>query len=203
MKIEKRALRYLHFFALPFKSKLIWKLLDMHKSKQGNTTNLGISFSMENEKNCSGGIRTHDILLARQMIYPLMRHMYAHMYSYFTCTHTCMYAHTPPHPPPPPPHTHIHTPTPTPTPILPLSLSLTLSYLYFPLLLLLLLLPLLLLYLRGEAAEEGGVERECIPQPGEGREGGEGGGTTGGGKRSEVEEGEGLLHRGERVCYLR
>ena len=27
-----------------------WKLLDLHKSKQGNTTNLNISFSMENEK---------------------------------------------------------------------------------------------------------------------------------------------------------
>ena len=34
------------------------------KSKQGNTTNLNISFSTENEKkSCSGGIRTHDILL--------------------------------------------------------------------------------------------------------------------------------------------
>ena len=29
----------------------IWKLLDLHKSKQGNnTTNLNISFSVENEK---------------------------------------------------------------------------------------------------------------------------------------------------------
>ena len=27
-----------------------WKLLDLHKSKQGNTTNLNISFSIENEK---------------------------------------------------------------------------------------------------------------------------------------------------------
>ena len=27
-----------------------WKLVDLHKSKQGNTTNLNISFSMENEK---------------------------------------------------------------------------------------------------------------------------------------------------------
>ena len=26
------------------------KLLDLHKSKQGNTTNMNISFSMENEK---------------------------------------------------------------------------------------------------------------------------------------------------------
>ena len=28
----------------------IWKQLDLHKSKQGNTTNMNISFSMENEK---------------------------------------------------------------------------------------------------------------------------------------------------------
>ena len=28
----------------------IWKLLDLRKSKQGNTINLNISFSMENEK---------------------------------------------------------------------------------------------------------------------------------------------------------
>ena len=27
-----------------------WKLLDLHKSKQGNTTNMNISFSIENEK---------------------------------------------------------------------------------------------------------------------------------------------------------
>ena len=27
----------------------MWKLLDLHKSKLGNTTNLNISFSMENE----------------------------------------------------------------------------------------------------------------------------------------------------------
>ena len=40
------------------------------KSKQGNTTNLDISFSMENEKkSCSGGTRTHDILLMKQMLY--------------------------------------------------------------------------------------------------------------------------------------
>ena len=50
-----------------------WELLDLHKSKQGNTTNLSISFSMENEekKSCSGGTRTHDILLMRQMFYQL------------------------------------------------------------------------------------------------------------------------------------
>ena len=48
------------------------ELLDLHKSKQGNTTNLNISFSMENEKkSCSGGIRTHDIMLTRQMLYQL------------------------------------------------------------------------------------------------------------------------------------
>ena len=29
---------------------ITWELLDIHKSKQGNTTNLNISFSMENEK---------------------------------------------------------------------------------------------------------------------------------------------------------
>ena len=29
---------------------LSWELLDLHKSKQGNTTNLNISFSMENEE---------------------------------------------------------------------------------------------------------------------------------------------------------
>ena len=35
-----------------------WELLDLHKSKQGNTTNLNISFSMENEKkSCSGGLK--------------------------------------------------------------------------------------------------------------------------------------------------
>ena len=27
-----------------------WKMLDLHKSKQGNTTNMNISFSIENEK---------------------------------------------------------------------------------------------------------------------------------------------------------
>ena len=27
-----------------------WKLLELHKSKQGNTTNMNISFSIENEK---------------------------------------------------------------------------------------------------------------------------------------------------------
>ena len=27
-----------------------WKLVDLHKSKQGNTTNLNIFFSIENEK---------------------------------------------------------------------------------------------------------------------------------------------------------
>ena len=33
---------------------------------------MNISFSMENEiKSCSGGIQTHDILLTRQMLYPL------------------------------------------------------------------------------------------------------------------------------------
>ena len=30
--------------------KIFMELLDLHKSKQGNTTNLSISFSMENEK---------------------------------------------------------------------------------------------------------------------------------------------------------
>ena len=51
----------------------VWKLLDLYHSKQGNTTNLNISFSMENEKkkSCSGGIQTHDILLTRQMLYQL------------------------------------------------------------------------------------------------------------------------------------
>ena len=28
----------------------MWKLLDLHNSKQGDTTNLNISFSMKNEK---------------------------------------------------------------------------------------------------------------------------------------------------------
>ena len=46
-----------------------------HKSKQGNATNMNISFSMENEKkSCSGGIQTHDILLTRQMLYQLSYH---------------------------------------------------------------------------------------------------------------------------------
>ena len=41
------------------------------KSKQGNTTNLNISFSMENEKRAAQvGFETHDILLTRQMLYP-------------------------------------------------------------------------------------------------------------------------------------
>ena len=48
-----------------------WKLLDIHKSKQGNTTNLNISFSMKNEKSCSVGTQTHDILLMRQTLYQL------------------------------------------------------------------------------------------------------------------------------------
>ena len=49
------------------------KLLDLHKSKQGNTTNLNVSFPMENEKSCSGGTKIHDIhvLLTRQMLYQL------------------------------------------------------------------------------------------------------------------------------------
>ena len=48
-----------------------WTLLDLHKSKQGNTTNLNISLSIENEKNSCmlRWTRTHDILLARQMLY--------------------------------------------------------------------------------------------------------------------------------------
>ena len=35
-----------------------WNLLDLHKSKQSNTPNLNISFSMENEKEkrCTGRI---------------------------------------------------------------------------------------------------------------------------------------------------
>ena len=42
------------------------------KLKQGNTTNLNISFSNgKRKKSCSGGIRTYDILLTRQMLYPL------------------------------------------------------------------------------------------------------------------------------------
>ena len=36
--------------------------------KQGNTTNMSNSFFTQKEKeSCSGGTRTHDILLARQM----------------------------------------------------------------------------------------------------------------------------------------
>ena len=44
----------------------------MYKQKQGNTTNLNISFSMEIEKRAAQvGTRTHDILLTRQMLYQL------------------------------------------------------------------------------------------------------------------------------------
>ena len=46
-----------------------WELLDLNKSKQGNTTNLNIPFFIENKKSCSGGTQTHNILLARQMLY--------------------------------------------------------------------------------------------------------------------------------------
>ena len=42
------------------------------KSKQGNTTNMNVSFSMGKwGKSCSGGIRTHDRLLTKQMLYQL------------------------------------------------------------------------------------------------------------------------------------
>ena len=42
------------------------KLLDIHKSKQGDTTNINIFFNGKLKKSCSGGIRTHDILLTRR-----------------------------------------------------------------------------------------------------------------------------------------
>ena len=48
------------------------KRLDLHKSKQDNARNVSSSFYMENEKkSCSGGTRTHNIPLTRQMLYPL------------------------------------------------------------------------------------------------------------------------------------
>ena len=48
---------------------LTWKLVDVHISKQGNTTDLNTSFFHGKLKqSCSGGTRTHDILLARQML---------------------------------------------------------------------------------------------------------------------------------------
>ena len=46
-----------------------WKLLDLHKSKQGNSANLNISFSMEMKKEL---LRWDlNILLMRQMLYQL------------------------------------------------------------------------------------------------------------------------------------
>ena len=47
------------------------ELFDLYKSKQGNTTNLNILLSIKMKKSCSGGTRTHNILLARQMLYHL------------------------------------------------------------------------------------------------------------------------------------
>ena len=45
--------------------------LDLHKSKQGNTTAVTRTshFKWKMKKSCSGGTRTNDILPARQMLY--------------------------------------------------------------------------------------------------------------------------------------
>ena len=46
------------------------ELLDVHKSKYGNETNLNIYFSMKNEKICSGGSQTHNVLLHKAEALP-------------------------------------------------------------------------------------------------------------------------------------
>ena len=43
----------------------------INQNKAIQLTNLNISFSVGNGKSCSGGIQTHDILLTRQILYPL------------------------------------------------------------------------------------------------------------------------------------
>ena len=45
-----------------------WKLLDLHISKQGNTTNKEYLFSIENERRADQEGLDHDTLVARQML---------------------------------------------------------------------------------------------------------------------------------------
>ena len=58
---------------------IVRELLDLHESKQGNTTNLNISFSMESEKRAAqvGFKPMTYVLLTRQMLYPLHDHAQA------------------------------------------------------------------------------------------------------------------------------
>ena len=59
----------------PLTRQITWELLDLHKSKQGNTTNMNISFYMKNEKRAAQvGFKPTTyihVLLMRQMLYQL------------------------------------------------------------------------------------------------------------------------------------